>query len=350
MNTSNSHNKRIKMSDNTKHSDLMLCVPDEIMKQYYKYLDLKSSVMFHIACSTSCCKDTIKRKEEESVTELLNNIIHLVKEVHEVFASPDGRHKLLARMLRKVIFVSVSDINSSTQSNVYRQSCLDEYNALYSNTREIMEGISITAFNDMLEDAQFEYRGFRILDLHQEKRTQLDLFKGMLEQKYFSKSFTIHTYLIYNKLNIELNYDGQNVSFDIHKDFDYSIVNGWMFFKDEVSEWLSVCEREATPCQLYNDFKNSGIDVEGTMLSWSALENCHAVTSMIARLIMEIMPYDKLFEGTSRTTVEVWNDSIESNWLMADIVDEVKKHEMYTDRLTNIAFDVQDEFNIAILC
>lgn len=347
-----SNKKRQTYQQKMDHSNLILSVPPEVRTIYMNHLDLKSSVMFSTACKATLCNEDVDQKKEQAVIQLFGDVIKLAKEVHSVFCTSSGRDKLLARMLRKLIFVSVTDINSSMHSNVTTQHCMTEYHTLYNYVSSQLD-VDIVAFNNMLEDAQFEYRGFCIIGLNPTKREQLNVFKKLLEDHYFSKSFTVHTYLTYGNMFVEINVDNETISFDIHKQKDSGGFN-WLFLQDTVMDWMDACDGDMLESgvidPLYTDYLTAGIYPINSMLGWSLGDEKEAMAQcVIAKLVKKLLPYQNMFGGSTDAKLEIWNDTAEHNWLLAEIVEETQRHEMYTERLRNITFDIQDEFNCASL-
>lgn len=328
-------------------SNLLLSVPPEIVQLYKKHLDLKSCIMLSCTCKATSCPEPINQREEEAVYKLIDGVVNLTREVHDVFCTPSGRSKLIARMLRKLIFVSVSDINSAVDSAANMEHCRQEYMALYAYVAEDMQ-INITAFNNMLEDAQFEFRGFSIIGMNPLKREQLDTFKKLVEDKYFDNPFLVHTYLSFGTMFVELNFDGSNVSFDIHQQHETGGYN-WMFLQDTIIEWMEVCDSHHKNDKLYQEYLKSDITVSLNMVQWLVGSGEQQSQKVMTNLVRTLMPYKALYMGCTHTTLEVWNDTFENNWLLADVMHEVLQHEMYNDRLKMITFNVQDEFNCTSL-
>jgi hypothetical protein len=273
---------------------------------------------------------------------MFNNIIRLTQRVHQVVATANGQNKLLANILRKLIYMSVSDLAMHTDNALASSHTLTEYNTLLNIVTEEMD-IGIHAFNNLLEDAQFEFRGFDIINIPPEKRTELDTFKSIIRNRYFDKTYTIHTYCTFGNCFLEIDFEGDTVMFDIHKQLSEEKFN-WMFLVDKINEFVeseSDCGDEQSVTQ---EMSQAAIVFHNNMMSWKICNRASGAMIM-AKLVSRLMPYKDFFKGANDTKLEIWNDTMEGNWVLSDVINDVQGYEMYSGQLSHIACDVMDEFN-----
>ena len=322
--------------------NLLLDVPIEVMKLYFNHLDFQSTVMLSCVCQVTLDKSKIFAKEEEYFTRLINDTVALVKNAYNVVTSIEGKNKLLASMLRKLIYASVTELNDNIIDDSHAsRMCKVEYDALYQVVTQALH-VNNQAFNNMLEDAQVEYRGLSIIGLNTQRRTELDEFKRIVETRYFGNPFSIHTYISYKNIFIELNFDGVNISYDIHVQDDDESVE-WMFFQDRVEEWAvkqSQCD-ESNQDPLYKDYLKSIIDNED-VLSFNV--NDTKAPLVIAQLIRKIMKYKPMFKGTHKAKLEFWNEEVQNNWLLGNEIDSWCQAEQFSTTLSDFTFTAFDEF------
>lgn len=322
--------------------NLLLDVPIEVMKLYFNHIDFKSTVMLSCVCMTTLDKTKIFAKEEEYFTRLINDTVALVKNAYSVVTSIEGKKKLLASMLRKLIYTSVTELNDNIIDDSHAsRMCKVEYDALFQIVAQTLH-VNSQAFNNMLEDSQVEYRGLNIIGLNPQRRTELDEFKRVVENRYFGNPFSIHTYISYKNIFIELNFDGENATYDIHIQGDDESVE-WMFFQDRVEEWAvnqSQCD-ENIQDPLYKDYLKYIIANED-VLSFNVQDT--DASSVIAKLICKIMAYKPMFKGTHKAKLEIWNEEVQNNWLLGNEIDSWCEAEAFSTTLSDMTFTTEDEF------
>ena len=322
--------------------NLLLDVPNEVMKLYFNHLDFKSTVMLSCTCLTTHDKSKIFVKEDEYFMRLINDTVALVKNVYSTVTSIEGKTKLLASMLRKLIYTSVTDLNDNIIDDSHAsRMCKVEYDSLFQVVAQTLH-VNIHTFNNMLEDAQVEYRGLTIIGLYPHRRAELDEFKRIVESRYFSNPFSIHTYISYKNIFIELNFDGENATYDIHiQDDDESVE--WMFFQDRVEEWAVKQSQydQSNQDPLYKDYLQSIIDNED-VLSFKVQDT--KAPSVIAKLIRKVIDYKPMFKGTHKAKLEFWNEEVQNNWLLGNEIDSWCEAESFSSTLSDMTFTTEDEF------
>jgi hypothetical protein len=357
---------------------LLEMLPEELLRKCAERLDAKSCAMVSSTCKTMhmVCKDVAINKTQDALGTMINEIVRLMVSIQNEISSEGLQTKLLADILRKLIFVSVSNAqNTDGTSRIAFTNCMSEYQRLQEYFADTMN-LSWFEFNNLLEDSQFEFRGFNIIGLSQVKRDILDAFKQHLQSIYFSDSFIIHSYITLDNMSMELNYDTNEICFDIHKlsnPFERMNATGeWessessessescdtdsdgeiqssdakpgnsIFFQDLVSKWVGTSALK----QEYND---SIISNTSDMLWWNPLdERGQNVPHLLGRMLNELMPCaTSLLKGTVVTKIEFWNDTVEDNWLLTEVMNDFIRTREFQTTLSYITYHVVDVFNFA---
>ena len=325
--------------------NLLKDVPKKVVYNYAQYLDAKSCAMFMTTCSLT--RDAVgglqKDKHNEMIGELVCKTVELLVCIHNVITTKASRDRLLANILRKLIFVSASDVvNAEGTSAIAFDKCIWEHHRLFSYFRDLLD-ISWMQFNNLLEDAQFEFRGFDIITLNEEDRRLLDTFKNHIEQIYFNKPFTIHSYFIKDTLSMEIDYDGKHICFDIHEESREGNHRYWSYLYDKVNGWLA---GDSTP--LHHVFHESKFSICNKMVCWDPKVSARSnVSHLMGQLLPMLMPDTSMFlRGTKDITLEVWNDTMETNWVLTDVIHEMLNVNDYKIHLINISHEVEDIYNL----
>lgn len=325
--------------------NLLKDVPKTVVYNYAQHLDARSCAMFMTACTLA--RDTVgclpTDKHNEMIGELVCKTVELLVNIHDVISIKASRDRLLANILRKLIFVSASDVaNAQGTSAIAHEKCMWEHHRLFQYFRNLLD-VTWLQFNNLLEDAQFEFRGFDIITLNEEDRRILDTFKQNIEQIYFSKPFTIHSYFIKDTLSIEIDYDGKHVCLDMHKETTEGNHRHWSYLYDKVDAWLT---EDRTP--LHHLFHKNNFAICNEMLCWNPKVIARSsVSAMMGRLLPMLMPdTSKFLRGTKNITLEVWNDTMETNWVLTDVIHEMLNVNDYKIHLINISYEVEDTYNL----
>lgn len=338
--------KKLRMSslhdiDETSNN-LILDVPQELLQVYSKFLDLKSNVMFNAVCRKTRDKKVLKQSELNTIFIMFGKIANMIQELHNIFGTTEGQNKLLANILRRLIYVSVSDIPSETEGSFPTSKTLMEYKNIMLTTMEKMD-ISMSAFNNLLEDAQFEFRGFRIIDLQEESRMMLNSIKSILSEIYFSQKFTIHTYTTFGNMFLEFMCDDENLMLDIHERLDDDIWS-WSFLTDILKQFM--IDNPTNP--LVKELRKHNVIVSDSMITWK--KNNHEVLYILTQLIYSLIDCSKIYMGSDSDLVDIWNETSDNNWLLKTVIDEVRECGMYTQVLEDITNSVQNGYETASLC
>ena len=307
--------------------NLITDMPIEIVKKYTTYLDLKSLVMFNCVCKLTNDADMLRQRQIQELEGMVNGIINLSKEVLNCVTTEEGQNRLLANILRKLIFTSMSDPTSVTNQSLASSQALTEYNSLYEMVIEEVD-TSVNTFNELLEDAQFEFRGFSIINIPPSRRDNLNKVKEVIRQRYFSKPFTVHTYCTFDETCMELNSNITTAMFDIHRHTYEDDLEGMMFLYNKVSAFVSNNKYNT----LVQSFEESVRMVE-SMFHWD-IHDVHAVAKMTT-MMMFLMDCQPFYNGSTDVCIEVWNDVAEENWIFSHVINEVV-HGMYPMVLKDI--------------
>ncbi len=310
-------------------------VPPELVKCFAQFLDVKSLVMFNCACQATCDADGLKRAEVSALQGMLDGVVKLSKEILEIVSTREGQDRLLASILRKLIYISVSDLTSHSHETLASTQTLSEYNALMESVTHEMD-ISLYAFNDLLEDAQFEFRGFNIINICKERRDDLDKIKALIRSRYFAKSFTVHTYSTFGATCIEFNCNVEKAMFDVHQHLDEE-TSDMMFLNDKVTALVNTHPEDELVRRMAGN-----IEMVHYMMHWN-IDN-HDATKVMASLMTRLMDCSPFYKGSSEICMEVWNDTMEENWVLSQVVEEVLTNGMYAFTLKDITDECTREY------
>ena len=322
------------------NSNLILGVPIEVVKCYAQYLDLQSLVMFNTASKTSCDRQYLRYREERAIQKMLDGIVGVCKDILNIVSTREGQSRLLANILRKLIYVSVSDVTPHTNDSIATTKTLAEYNAIMELITNELE-ISMYTFNELLEDAQFEFRGFNIINITKARRDDLDKVKSMIREWYFSKPFTVHTYSTFGTTCVELDCNKEVAMFDVHRHMNEE-TQDMMFLMDAITHFIN-----GNDGLLLDDVKlieemDKHVKLVQYMYHWD-MDNKQS-TKVMSRMMMRLMDCHSFFEGSTEICVEVWNDILDDNWVLSSVIDDVLTNGMYGFILKDITDDCKREF------
>lgn len=333
--------KKQTMSSKEK-TNLILDVPLEILRNYSQCLDLKSNIMFNLVCKRTCDKQSMKLSEFNTVLRMFTSITNMIKNLQSTFRTQESQNKLLAVMLRRLIYTSVSDVVSQTEVSYISSRTWAEYTRLMNILVEELD-ISVMDFNNILEDAQFEFRGFSIINLSKEQREKLDKAKIILRNQYFSKDFTVHTCSTFGNMYLEFQCNDKYISIDIHEKLEDDMFT-WIFLTDSVRNMM----RDKPTNPLILKLQSQNVDISDSMISWD--KNNENALYVLTELVHSTMDCSSMFKGTDDNLLEVWNDTVEVNWLLREMVDEVQVCGMYSSIFRDVTSCVQDAYEMAHLC
>lgn len=317
-------------------NNLLQDVPHEVVKCYAQHLDLKSLVMFHCACKRSYDVEFVRLREEQSLERMLNGIIGVCKDILNVVSTHEGQNRLLASILRKLIFVSVSDVSQHGNNAIASTQTLSEYNTILEYITNEMD-LSIYAFNELLEDAQFEFRGFNIININRERRDNLDKVKQIIREWYFSKPFTVHTYCTFGTTCVELDCNRDVAMFDVHRHLDEENQD-MMFLMDTINEFRQHHDVERGDLKLLRDL-DKNVKLVQYMYHWD-INNTQSTKAM-SKVMKRLIDCHPFYRGSSEICLEVWNDLLDDNWVLANVIDDMLTNGMYGFILKDITDECQ---------
>lgn len=283
----------------------MANVPLEVIGSINDHLDLKSSI--HLGTVSKLFREPISEKlrdkEEETLNKMLQLVSQQIKFVHSQMTSENSKAEVLANLLRRLIWTTTTVDEEPPDTLAGIQShCMQEYDNLHLYVCEEMD-LSWEMYNTLMENAQFEYRGFQIVGLHPHIRNDLDNFKELVETRYYDDDFKIHVYISFaNDTYIEMIFDGQQLSCDVHT----RIEERWHFITDML---------ENTEKHLF---------MKDNMIVFDANNEDEAIRELCQVIMTKIRPRisSNLFKGAESVNVSIWNSVYEENVVFASTIDK----------------------------
>lgn len=289
-------------------AEIIQYVPVEIIIKYFDALPLKSAIRFG-SCSKTLHAMTgqlIEQREKQTVTTILNNMIQTMKHFHQDMTSVEAKNGMLSFMLRRMIHTSAiyDTVDDAEALFPHYPKYYDEYNNLFMQVNEEID-MDVKEFNTYMENAQFEYRGFNIIGLPAIQRNKLDVFKRVLETRYFSEHFKIQSYLAYeNNTFIEMIFDGETVEFDFHM---RRVEDGqWIFIDQEINRF-HIAMQHITNINRMLCFH---------YLDYTAVEE---IVEILFELFLSSVK-GELVNGSEQTNVSIWNNFYEENAVLAEAI------------------------------
>jgi hypothetical protein len=289
-------------------AEIIHYVPMEIIIKYFNALPIKSAIKFG-SCSKALhamTEQLVEKREKETLSAILNNIIQTMKQFHQDMTSVEARNGMLSFMLRRMIHTSAIYETDDDAENLFPHypKYHDEYNNIFLQVNEEID-MDIKEFNTYMENAQFEYRGFSIIGLPAIQRQKLDVFKHVLETRYYSECFKIQTYLAYdNNTFIEMIFDGETVEFDFHM---RRVEDGqWIFIDQEISRFNITLQH---------------VRNINRMLCFHYLN--HVAVEELVELLFELFNSSVkgvLVKGSEQTNISIWNNFYEENAVLAEAI------------------------------
>ena len=74
--------------------------------------------------------------------------------------------------------------------------------------------------------------------------------------------------------------------------------------------------------------KQNNIEITNSMITWD--KGNLIAPYIISELVNELTDCSSIFKGSDDNIVEVWNDTIDVNWLLKDIVTQILNNGFYT--------------------
>lgn len=326
--------------DSSSSFNLLLDVPVEILQVYSSFLDLKSTIMFNQVCSRSRDKKGVIQCEFDSLLKMFSSVSNMIKDLYDVFGTIESQNRLLAGMLRRLIYTSVSNDMSFGNEVTYAFSkTLEEYQNIMRLTMETMDDdhLSVLDFNNLLEDVQFEFRGFQIVNITEKRREQLDTMKSIVRGHYFSHEFTVYTYTTFGNIFLEFQCDKDNIMVDVHERLDDEIFS-WSFLTDMLRDF----NLNSPDNEILKKMRDNNIQITNNMISWN--KNSHNGINVFTEIVKFLVDCSSMYKGSDDNMVEIWNDTLEVRWLLKDTVNNILNDGMYSPMLRNITNSIQDEF------
>lgn len=302
----------------------LINMPLEVVVSINDYLDLKSSIQLRSVAKmfVEPVTEGIPIKEKKTIHNIIKLVSQQIKNVHFQLISETSKAEILANLLRRLIWTTTTVEEEPPDALAGIQShCIQEYNNLFLYVNEEMD-MSWAMFNTLMENAQFEYRGFRIVGLPPEVRTDLDNFKQLVEAKYYDDEYKVQVYISFaDDTYFEIVFDGIQLSCDMHTRID----DKWTFITDALSNNENYLAIENGMVILSADHEDDAIN-----------ELCQVMMTMIRPKITS-----DLFKGAQTVNLSVWNSVYEENIVFASTLDKWMS-KLYTENLifshTKIAY------------
>lgn len=335
------HKKKIKMcSYENVDNNLILDIPIEILEVYSKFLDLKSNIMLNSACKRTYNKKNIERIKFKTLLKMFSSVSFMVKDLYDIFGTVEGQDRLLAGMLRRLIYTSMSiNMPLHDELSYVATKTLEEYRTIMRLTMETMDNdsLSMLDFNNLLEDVQFEFRGFKIVNITEQRRQQLDKMKSIVRNHYFSQDFTVYTYTTFGNMFLEFQCDKDNLMIDIHERLDDEIFS-WSFLTDILTSFnINNPENE-----IIKNMKDNNVVITNNMICWKK-QNENGIF-VFTEIVNELIDCSKICQGSDDNIVEIWNETLDTNWLLKEVVNSILTNGMYSLMLKNTTNSVQDDY------
>ena len=289
-------------------SELIHNVPTELLIKYFDNCDLKTSIRFASCSSTlqTIFGSLITTKEKNDVIKIITDVIAALKLFHDELTCMQTRNGLLSFMLRRLIYTtSIYDTLDPTDSNILHYSKYqEEFNDIFLHINEEMH-MGMNEFNTLMENAQFEYRGFTIIGLPPEQRHRLTIFKQILEVRYFNEPFKIQTYFAYaNNVFIEIIFDGEYVEFDFH------------IRESESGQWIFIDQAIAS-----SQLQLTYVEEKNRMMRFHN-QNNSAISELVGIIfnLFNSSVKGNIVRGAEQTNVSIWNNIYEENTLFAESI------------------------------
>ncbi len=332
--------------------NLIMDVPPEILTEYFNHLDVKSSIMFAATCKRTMYLnqphviDDIEVSQKptfiktvKGLGSIITSYVNVLKSMYETVTAEESRNHMMANLLRKLIYTSVSNANHhvETASAVAFEQCRTEYQNLTQYFSEQMD-LNSAEFNILLEDAQFEFRGCSIINMTDENRRILDTFKSTLKSVYFNGPYTVQANVQYEDTCFEIYFDGESIVFDIHHHQNDDDNSPLIFFQDNVDEWIDTASGK-----LKEAYDKAEICIEHNRLQWpiSSID----APNVIAELIIKFMPNPLFYKGGDDVDTEVWNHVLEENWLLNEVVCETMNVYGYDEWLKHASCEITEAYS-----
>lgn len=283
----------------------LMNMPLEVIASMNNYLDLKSSIQLGAVCK-SCVdivKETLTSKEEHTLNKMLRLVSQQIKNVHAHITDENSKADVLANLLRRLIWTTTTVDEEPPDALAGIQSyCIQEYNNLYLYVNEEMD-MSWAMYNTLMENAQFEYRGFHIISLPPQVRTDLDNFKQLVETKYYDNEYKIQVYIsLADDIYLEMIFDGIQLSCDVHTRID----ERWTFITDMVTD------------------EHSYLEADGGIVFLNVAHEDDAMNELCDLIMTNIRPNvsSNLFKGAESVNLSIWNSVYEENIVFASTIDK----------------------------
>jgi hypothetical protein len=308
---------KYKRKEGRMKKDLIFNVPLNILKLYIEHLDVKSSIM--LLCSSKKMRELeifIQKKRLLSMRELISGLLTLGKSVNDFINNNGTRCDMLSVILRKLIYTSSTITYHSNPFNDGPNLCNQEYNTLRD---EIGSHMSWHKFNTLLENAQFEFRGFKIIIDDPSERQELDDFKNALITRYFGDNTNFNMYTQVGEFYIDIYFANNEVSFDLYR------------YEDLEWEYLGEYIRE-------EQIQGTGLKMKSNSLVLNINDDIVVdnVSETIVKLIEMVFPENDILNGGYQSNINLWSSKTEECWILRETLKQQHEIKNYENEMQTI--------------
>lgn len=302
-------------------AQLLLDVPSSVRKIYMEVLDVKSAAMLVCTCSKYAQdKVFVKNKKHASMIKLFDDFVSLGQSTYEYLNSVVAQNAMMSDILRKLIYTSVTiDYHTDEAAMHGPQLCYQEYQTI---CHQLCEELQITWFkcNTLLENAQFEYRGYNIIGLNERERELLDTVKDKLHSRYFGDDddeISINIYAQLGDFYIDLQFCNSEITLDVYKN---TSEDKWEYVGDLVTA---------------DDILHSNISMQSGTFVWNMSHTCQ--TKYIVDLIEKHFADNKLLTGGGHSSMSIWSNETENCFILREVINQHKMLRGYENDVSYLA-------------
>jgi hypothetical protein len=305
--------------ENTK-TKLLLEVPTSVMKAYLEMLDVKSAAMLIASCRQYANERIfVKNKKIASMNKLLEDFIELAASTYKYMNSYATRYAMMSDILRKLIYTSVTINHHTDESTMHGpQLCYQEYEDICTEFCQ-EEELDLTwhKLNSLLENAQFEFRGFNIIGISPAERELLDTIKERLFARYFDSDMTVNIYTQMGDFYMDINVSNNEITVDIYRSHE----DTWQYLGEAaVSE---------------EDLEGSNIIISNGTFVWNIEHEsqCKYITSILEKYY----PHNNILVGGDQATMSFYNSHTEDCFVLREVINQHKLLKGYESNVSYTA-------------
>jgi hypothetical protein len=251
--------------------------------------------------------------------ELISGLLTLGKSVNDFINSNNTRRDMLSVILRKLIYTSSTiTYHSNPFNDDGPHLCNQEYNTLRD---EIGSHMSWHKFNTLLENAQFEFRGFTIIIDNPSERQELDDFKNALISRYFGEDTNFNMYTQVGEFYIDIYFANNELTFDLYRYEDLE----WEYLGEHIRE---------------EQIQGTGLKMKSNSLALNIKDDIVVdnVSEIIVKFIETIFPENDILNGGYQSNINLWSSKTEECWILRQTLNQqhvIKDYENEMQAIVN---------------